>query len=228
MQQRFKKRYVPAKRAPGPKKARGVGYATMRVKPSQIKFFDSAFPQTSIPAGPASLIDATLVAEIINGTGPRDRIGRKIKVVKIDYSLTVILSDATVGNNTEAIRYDIWLDKQCNGFAPAPTDLYTALATATGTCQMPNLFNEKRFKRLYTHTVQMNTLNANTAPAALRPCSVGHKFEGSLRPNIVIEFDATTGNIADLTSNNIFQCWSTDNGVGITQNCFTRVHYTDV
>lgn len=229
MQQRFKKRYVPARRAPAPKYARAtrksVGYAAAPKPPvaQEVKFFDSTFPQTVIPAGPASLIDSTLVAEIQNGTGPQDRIGRKIKIIKIDFSLTILVSGASVANNTEAIRYDIWLDKQCNGVAPGPADLYTQIVTAQGTCQMPNLFNEKRFKRLYSHTVQMNTQNTNGGA----PCTLGHKFEGTIRPNCIVEFDASTGNITDLTSNNIFQCWSTDNGLGITQNTFTRVHYVD-
>jgi len=192
------------------------------VAAAEIKFFDTVFPAAGIPAGPASLIDSTVVAEIVNGTGPSDRIGRRIKVVKVDYSYALQLVGAS-GNN-DCARYDIWLDRQCNGIAPAPGALYTSAATL-GTNQMPNLFNEKRFKRLYTKTHLFNTMNSIGAGGV--GSNVGMKFEGSFRPNCVIEYDDTTGNITDLTSNNIFQCWSSDSGLCVIQSNFVRIHYVD-
>lgn len=203
-----------------------VGYtAGTMMAPAEVKFFDSNFPQTAIPAGPASLIDSTIVAQIINGVGPSDRIGRRIKVIKVDYSASVFMNGATALASTEAIRLDFWLDKQCNGIAPLPAELYTALAGSPGTCQMPNLFNEKRFKRLFTKVHQFNSMNA--VAGATVSANVGYKFEGSFRPNCVVEFDATTGNITDLTSNNIFTAWSSDVGNCFTNAIFTRVHYVD-
>lgn len=234
MQHRFKRAYVPAKRTPGPKRPRSspytasksVGYAVAPKPPAgqEVKFFDTVFPSAAIPAGPASLIDSTLVAEIVNGTGPSDRIGRKIKVLKVDYSYTLQLVGATAIIASDAVRYDIWLDKQCNGFAPAPAELYTTAATL-GTSQYPNLFNEKRFKRLYTRTRQMNSQNAVGAASAC--ANFGMKVEGSFRPNVIIEYDASTGNITDLTSNNIFQCWSSDAAACVIAGNFVRIHYVD-
>ena len=228
MQQRFKKRYVPARRAPAPKYARAtrksVGYAAAPKPPvaQEVKFKDTLFPAVGIPAGPASIIDATVVAEIVNGTGPTERIGRKIKVIKVDYSYTLVVNGAAAPLNVDAVRYDFWLDRQCNGFAPAAADLYTSLATA-GTTQFPNLFNEKRFKRLFTRVHQFNPQSAIGVASANNAI----KVEGSFRPNCIIEYDATTGNITDLTSNNIFQCWSTDNGTVAVNTGLTRVHYVD-
>lgn len=197
----------------------------VKVAPVEVKFFDSVFPTAGIPAGPASLIDSTLVAEIQNGTGPQSRVGRKIKVVQVDYSLTVFLNGAIAGTQSDAFRYDIWLDRQSNGAAPSPAVLYTAVAGALGTTQMPNLFNEKRFKRLFTRVVQLNL--ATGIGAANPGANVAHKFEGSFKPNCIIEYDDTTGNITDLTSNNLFQCWSSDIGVCQAQQSFCRIHYTD-
>lgn len=186
----------------------GYGLAPRRTK-AEIKFFDSAFPSTAIPAGPASLIDSTVVAEIINGTGPQSRIGRKIKVTKVDFSFTIVSNGVAMGANTDCVRYDIWLDKQSNGAVPAPGNLYTALGGAPGTTQMPNLFNERRFVRLYSNVYQFTSQNTTGAGAV---CNVGHKVEGSIYPNAIIEYDDTTGNITDLTSNNLFQCWGSDSG----------------
>lgn len=208
------------------KNFKSVGYAKDKVYPAaEVKFFDSNFPQTSIPAGPATLIDSTLVAEIINGTGPQERVGRKIKVIKVDYSASVFLNGASASPlSTEAVRFDIWLDKQSNGIAASPGVLYTALAGSPGTCQLPNLFNEKRFTRLFTKTHQFSPASSIGASSA----NVGYKFEGTVRmKNCVIEYDDTTGNITDLTSNNIFTCWSSDVGNCFTNAIFTRVHYTD-
>ena len=230
MQQRFKKRYVPARRAPAPKYARAtrksVGYAAAP-KPAvaqEVKFFDTVFPQTNVPVGSASLIDSTVVAEIVNGTGPQARIGRKIKVIKIDYDVTITYNGATATpRETDAVRIDYWLDKQCNGIAPLPAELYTTVAPALGTQQMPNLYNEKRFKRLFSRVVQFNPQMSIGAASG----NFGHKFNGSFRPNCVIEYDNTTGNLTDLTSNNIFTCWSSDRGLCFTEAVFTRVHYVD-
>lgn len=217
----------PAKRAvrKAPRYSRkAVGYAASgsMIAPAEIKFKDTVFGVAAIPVGPASLIDSTVVAEIQNGVGPSDRIGRRIRVVKVDYSFTIVLNGAAALLNTDAVRYDMWLDRQCNGFAPAPADLYTALATS-GTTQMPNLFNEKRFKRLYTNVHQFNPASSIGASSA----NMGVKMEGSFKPNCVIEFDASTGNITDLTSNNIFQCWSSDSGFCVVNTGLTRVHYVD-
>lgn len=201
----------------------GYGLAPRRTK-AEIKFFDSAFPSTAIPAGPASLIDSTVVAEIVNGTGPQSRIGRKIKVTKVDFSFTVVSNGATMLLNTDCVRYDIWLDKQSNGAAPAPGNLYTALAGVPGTTQMPNLFNERRFVRLYSNVYQFNSGTANALGVQ---ANVGHKIEGSIYPNVIIEYDDTVGNITDLTSNNIFQCWGSDSGFCVTSANFIRVHFVD-
>lgn len=229
MQQRFKKRYVP-KRAPKrgrssyASKSLGYAAAPRPAVPQEVKFFDTVFPTAGIPAGSASLIDSTVVAEIQNGTGPQSRIGRKIKVIKIDYDVTIEYNGATATPRaSDAVRLDYWLDKQCNGIAPLPAELYTTLAPALGTGQMPNLFNEKRFKRLYSKVHQFNPQMSIGAASG----NVGVKFEGSFRPNCVIEYDNSTGNITDLTSNNIFTCWSSDVGLCNTQAVFTRVHYVD-
>lgn len=207
-------------------RARSSRNYTVGPKP-EVKFFDSAFPAAGIPAGAASIIDSTLVAEIVNGTGPSQRIGRKIKVLRIDYSLSVWRNGAASGTATDAFRYDIWLDRQSNGAAPGPADLYTAIGGGTpGTCEMLNLSNEKRFKRLFTHVEQTNIMSGIGAanPAA----DVGIKFEGSIYPKCVIEYDNSAGLITDLTSNNLFQSWSSDAGSYSVRTAVTRVHYSDV
>lgn len=206
------------------KTGKTIGYAGSGSKftPAEVKFYDSAFGTLAIPAGPASLIDPTVVSGIVNGTGPSDRIRRRIKVVKVDYSFSIILNGAAALLNSDAIRYDMWLDRQCNGVAPAAAELYTA-AGALGTTQFPNLFNEKRYKRMYTLVHQFNPASSIGANSA----NVGMKIEESFSPNVVIEYDASTGAVGDLTSNNIFQCWSSDSGFCVLNTGLTRVHYVD-
>ena len=220
-------KYVkPKARKPSPKTKVSKG-AYVKVLQPEVKFFDSTFPAAGLPAGPASLIDSTLVAEIQNGTGPQSRIGRKIRVTRIDFSYTVTRNGVSSGTGTDAFRYDIWLDRQSNGAAPGPLDLYTNIGGGTpGTCEMVNLFNEKRFKRLFTKVEQINIIAGIGVGNAA--ADVGTKFEGSIYPKCVIEYDDSTGNITDLTSNNLFQSWSSDAGSFSVRTCVTRVHYTDV
>lgn len=197
----------------------------VKVASPEVKFFDSVFPAASVPAGPASLIDSTIV-NMVNGVGPSDRIGRKVKITRIDYSLSVLLAANVSGINTEAFRFDIWLDRQANGAAPGPTDLYASTAGIPGTCQFVNILNEKRFKRLHTHVQAINLL---TGVGVSNPgANVGYKLEGSIYPKTTLEYDASTGNVTDLTSANIFTAWSSDNGYAYCNAVGTRVHYTDV
>lgn len=196
----------------------------VRVVPVEIKFFDTVYGLAGIPAGPATNIDSTIV-NVVNGTGPSDRVGRKIKVTQIDYSFTVYLNGGAVGINTDAFRFDIFLDKQCNGAAPTALDLYTAVAGVPGTCQFLNILNEKRFKRLFTTCKQMNILSG--IAAVNTSSNVGVKVEGSIYPNCIIEYDASAGLVTDITSNNIVTAWGSDLGFCVAAATSTRVHYTD-
>lgn len=196
----------------------------VRVVPVELKFFDTVFGTAAIPPGPATLIDSTIV-NMINGVGPSDRVGRKVKVTKIDYSLSVVIVGATAGINTDAVRFDIFLDRQANGAAPTAADLYTAVAGVPGTGQFLNILNEKRFKRLYTNVRQLNLLSG--IGAANPGANAGFKLEGSIYPNCIIEYDASAGNVTDLTSNNIITAWSSDGGFCVATATSTRVHYTD-
>lgn len=192
--------------------------------PVEVKFYDQVLAAVGLPAGPASIIDSSICAGIINGSGPQNRVGRKIKVVQIDYSVNVTLNGTPAGANAEIVQFDIFKDKQCNGTAAAPADLYTASA-APGTCQMLVPFTEKRFSRLYTKSLIMNQTNSQSA--ANTPSNVATKFEGSIRPNCVVEYQASTGGIADIVTNNLFLAWSSDAGQAIISGVFTRVHYVD-
>lgn len=190
----------------------------------EVKFFDSVFAAATIPAGAASLIDASML-EIVNGSGPSARLGRKIRVVRVDYSFSIVLVGSAAILNPDAYRFDIWLDKQCNGTAATAGDLYMNAGGVPGTCQFRNLSNEKRFKRLVTVTRELNGQTGVAVSNAL--ANVGHKYDGTIYPKLEIEYEASTGAIADITSNNLFYSWSSDNG---TIYCFavnTRVYFVD-
>jgi len=224
----FKRSAVSLGSAARTYQARGITTGLYRggsvaVAPTEVKFFDSVFPTAGIPAGPASLIDPTIV-NMVNGTGPNDRIGRRVKVLKIDYSFSVVCGGAGLGLSSDAFRFDLWLDKQSNGAAPGPADLYTT-AAVPGTAQMVNVLNEKRFKRLYSKVQSVNSQNAAGIGAVTT--DIRYKFEGSIYPKVVLEYDASTGNITDLTSSNLFTSWSCDNGLCTVLAVFTRVHFVD-
>lgn len=191
-----------------------------RAERAEVKYFDSNFGSVGVPAGPASLIDATII-NIVNGTGPSDRVGRRIRVVGIDYSTSVIL---LAGNANDVIQFDIWQDRQSNGNTAAPAELYTAIAGAQGTCQFPYLPNEKRFKRLIKRTVSFNSQNV-VGGVALQ---MAEKVEGHIKCNFTVEYNASTGNVTDIVTNNVFTSWSSNIGACQTATVACRIRYVDV
>lgn len=211
--------YKYIKKAPKKaKKARRVTYVTT-VKP-EVKFLDTSNAAAAIAAGPASGIVSTIVSTI-NGAGPSQRVGRKIRVVGIEYAVSILCNFAAP-LATDTVQFDVWLDRSSNGAAATAVQLYTASAVP-GTNQFPNLFNEERFKRLHT---EEHIFQAQSAIGAATAQSL-YKMEGKVKCNYVIEYTGNTGTVADLASNNIFVCYSSDNGYCALNAALYRVMYTD-
>ena len=186
----------------------------------EMKFYDTGNAAGAIPAGPASVIVSSINL-VVNGAGPSARIGRKIRVHKIEYAVSLLCNFAAP-LATDTVQFDLWLDRSANGTAPTPVQLYTA-ALVPGTNQYPNLFNEERFKRLHTeeHIFQPQPSIGAASAQAL------YKMEGVVKCNYTIEFTGSTGAVADIASNNLVPVYSSDNGYCALNAAFYRIHYTD-
>lgn len=182
------------------------------------------------------------ILEIPTGTGPNERIGRKIKLthMSLDISVTTACTFATPHNK---VRLRVWLDKQCNGVAAVLADVYdaTIAALCLGTQAPLNLFNEGRFvllgesSRTIENSQDSTGAMANNAIPNLNQYQVNQLLQQlwhcalEVPLSQVIEYSGPTGQINEIRSNQIFVEVSSDyTGVSAIYRGNVRVRYTDV
>uniref|UniRef100_UPI004047FA5D hypothetical protein n=1 Tax=Algoriphagus sp. TaxID=1872435 RepID=UPI004047FA5D len=86
----------------------GVVKLKKQIPSVECKFFDSPIAIIGVPSTWTQIDNTFVLSGIVQGTGPSQRVGRKIKVVGI-----VIRYDFSVGAG--AYCFDLVRDKQCNG-----------------------------------------------------------------------------------------------------------------
>lgn len=159
------------------------------------KFFDSN--ETNFTVTQAGAVQTTtMVAGIQQGAGESQRVGRKVVVRKVLLNGDLILPGSATATFTEDVaRIIVFWDKQTNGAAATVTQI---LASASY-LSYRNLQQTGRFSIL---SDKKYTINA----AAGNGTSTGDKrlhWKLNLKCNIPLEFSASTGAVADLTTNNI-------------------------
>lgn len=162
---------------------------------------------------------------IAQGTTESERIGRKICVKKIMFSIRMwIPSFAAMTNTSDEIRIVLYQDKQCNG----ATILTNDLLTATDTQAWRKLVNSGRFKFLYDKTVLLETVAAIAIPSSdvIKTGIVAKMVKGYFDVNIPIEYSSTTGAITEIRSNNIGMMMITTAAL-IDIALSYRIRYTD-
>lgn len=188
----------------------------------ELKFHDTAHGH--VPSLLGFIQDS--VNEVKQGTGENERIGRKITLRHIAIRGEILLDPtgpgATSGNR---LRYVVYLDKQANGAAAVPGDIFSTSIGIAIDAQR-NLSNTQRFSVLCDKTFDMNSLTIVSATDV--PNRVLKTFGWSKSLNVAIEFSATTGDIAEIRSNNVGVLLIDSGG---TQNMFVsytvRVRYSD-
>ena len=221
---------------------RPVGaYGRFSGSTAEQKFIDKNPPGGVLANGPMVAI-MTDILEIPTGTGPSERVGRKIRVTSIEADCSVVTQlTAAVTYNKVTMR--LWLDRQNNGVAAAQQDVYDANAAAVclGTQAPFDLFNENRFQllgetsRSFSPQMGFDIQSSNAAIPANNQSQMVNAppdlWHGILSCPLshVIEYSGPTGAIAEIRSNQIFIEWSSDNG--LVSSVFrgnVRVRYTDV
>lgn len=193
----------------------------------ELKFFDQ---EAAIVGIPTSGVDWELVGGstygIPQGTGPTERIGRKITLKKI--MVRGYLKNVASGSSaqtSDVVRMILFQDTQANGAAAHAADV---LESATWN-SFNNLENSQRFKILKDCKFNMNTMAgagwstqaAYTEPAGVAATPNGggftspatgnaqtfaeaiKNFEVYLNVNIPVQYTSTTGEVTEITSNNI-------------------------
>jgi hypothetical protein len=199
----------------------GVVKLKKQIPSVECKFFDTAINTAGVPSTWTQIDNNALLSGIVQGTGPSQRVGRKIKVVAF-----IVRYDFTVGAG--AYCFDLVRDKQCNGVAATNAQIYSSPASYSS---LPNPFEETRFQFLkrvesYNPAQQFAAGVGGGGGPTFPECSISYVKKCS----IMVEYSATTGNVSDLTSDNVqLYCNNTNAGQGVQRitNGTIRVLYTD-
>ena len=198
----------------------GVVKLKKQIPSVECKFFDTTINTPGVVNNWTQIDSNDILSGIVQGTGPSQRVGRKIKVVGFVVRLGFEVSAG-------GWVFDLVRDKQCNGVAATAAQIYSA-PNRYGS--LPNPFEETRFQFLK----RMENYNSAQGAAFVVPgvastptnCAISFVKKCS----ITVEYNATTGNVSDLTSDNVqLYCNSTNPGTPITPitTGTIRVLYTD-
>ncbi len=165
----------------------------------ELKWFDINLDVAALTAAAQFIpADGNLLI-ITQGVGESQRVGRKlfIKKVQIKYNLDLFAGISQA--NHENVRVIIYKDKQTNG----------AIATATTILQTDNyqsfrnLENSGRYVVLMDKTHSLNHTAAGGNGTAIETCTRTQNYSFYKECNIPIEYNAATGDIAEIRSMNL-------------------------
>lgn len=157
---------------------------------------------------------------IDSGTGPQERIGKRVTITSIAFrGQSFLNTTGTVVEMSDNVRIICYLDKQCNGAAPAVDDI---LQTASYYA-FNNLENSDRFVTLWTRRITLNAKAFNSGGSAQYMVPIKHYY----KCQIPIELkEAGTTAITDVKSYNIGVLYISASGYGRITGTF-RVRFTD-
>lgn len=166
---------------------------------NEIKYHDLTLGSGVI--GGTTIYPATGTLNLIaQGTGPNQRIGRKVTVTSIHFRGYVDNTISTAASGF-MMRVILYLDKQCNGAAAAGNDL---LVDSTILDSYRNLDNSGRFTFLYDKVMTLNpSIAYDSVAAGLANAVTIRRIAINKKVSIPIEFSAAVPTIADIKSNNL-------------------------
>uniref|UniRef100_UPI004047FFC1 hypothetical protein n=1 Tax=Limnohabitans sp. TaxID=1907725 RepID=UPI004047FFC1 len=193
----------------------GVVKLRKQIPSVEVKFFDTTLSVSGVANVWQDLqpgLPLTFLSGIVQGTGPNQRIGRKIKVCGI------ILQHAWTQTDGAPWKIDVIRDKQCNGVQATAAQIYSVPNQFNG---LPNPFEETRFqfvKRLQSF---------NPAQALGIATGTTQNVSIALKANFTVEYSGNTGGVGDLTSDNLLLFCSSPTAMTILNRGYLRILYTD-
>lgn len=184
---------------------------------TELKFADKGFVN-NIAGSVLTFVPPVQIGIIGPGTGPSDRIGRKLTVTKIYLRWAWAMAAGATGGSP--CRVIVFYDKQANGVAPAITDLLLS----DGFSSANNLTYRDRF------VVLMDLLTPSIS-SSLTPWAVA----GSEVKNTSLEVVYNTGTdglVGSIASGSLWIMTAQCNGIAsagtaATFTCSARVRYRD-
>ncbi len=175
-------------------------------KAAELKFHDFQLNDSTV----ANTWTVTPSINLIpQGTTEITRIGRSATIKKIQWKWRVnILAGTTPSGAQDVFRLVMYIDEQCNGSAATAVELFEVDDFQS----YRNLANSHRFKVLYDRTFALNSF-AGAGNGTANDFSGTGKIGGMYKTvNVPIEWDATTGAITEIRSNNIGVMMISENG----------------
>ncbi len=168
----------------------------------ELKFYDQELTQAIISSN-GSLINGGSVVNIAQGTGEKNRIGRNctLESMHLRYTLKVPFRDAQgTPSNGDSVRFIVYQDKQCNGETVGVTDILEN----SDIHSFRNLANTQRFNILMDKISALNYGSlASDGAGVVSSNAESREFISNKKCHMKLEFNNTTGAIAELRSNNI-------------------------
>ncbi len=165
----------------------------------ELKFFDDTVDDVLVSTGGTIISPSSNTIQ--QGTGEKERIGRKCIIRQIDWKIRIGL--VTTTNPTfshDLVRLILYVDKQCNGAAATVLDI---LETAS-VLSFRNLANTNRFQVLFDRSYSINaTAGGGSGAGDWESGGVEKRTKYHKNCFIPIEFSGTTGAITEIQSNNI-------------------------
>lgn len=193
--------------------------AGYRGRGAELKFFETShnFTIPTVGAVPAS----GQLNLIPQGVTESTRVGRKCILKYIQGRWTLNLDPGAAADIATIVTIYVVLDKQCNGAAAAATAVFESANLGRS---FRNLANSQRFRIL--KKIQYNLTPAAGATTAYNFAIKQCNFD--IKCNIPLEFDATTGAITEIKSNNVFLLVQTNGSDGlVTLEGTSRVRFSD-
>lgn len=220
----FKPQYKRRRFTPGKSRTGGY-YGRFSKAGGELKFFDVSLNSSGSVATSGEV--ANSINTIAQGTGEKERIGRKCTIRRIHWKCYLSLASQESGSSAlsgDMVRCIFYMDKQCNGAAASVTDV---LETATWN-SFRNLSNSGRFNILYdkTHTINYGGITSEGSGVVTQPYTIKPEITFNKEVNIPLEFSSTTGAISEVRSNNIGVIFISSNDQGIIQSKF-RLRFSD-
>ncbi len=189
---------------------------------SEKKFFDDTQATFSMTTtGAVASADLFLITQ---GSTANQRIGRKILITDLYFRGHLFLPGQSTSTHDTG-RIIILLDKQANGANPVQADILVG----TNWKDFRNLDTSHRFKVLATRTYNFAPTGITTnfdANTRLVTFNSYNMFIALNNLNIPIMYDASTGALGDLVSNNIVIYTHSEKGL-VDMSWKKRVRYRD-
>ncbi len=216
-------RPVKRRRAFVPGQDRVGGFYGRYGKGGELKFHDVELNDGVVANGATVTASINLIAQ---GVTESERVGRKctIKSINWRYQVSIPEFDAAVTPATPStVRLIVYCDKQCNGATIVGTDLLESADIHS----FRNLSNSGRFTVHLDKVVTLNYLTmASDGAGVVSGGEVFREYQFYKKVNIPIEFNGTTGAIAEIRSNNLGVMVVGLSGAGAINSKF-RLRFSD-